>query len=120
MKGKIDDPKFQAVFDYWKAGFLFKWVFLPPNTPLNILNVFAEPRRGATGELEPIKCFRGYCSSLAARHHTDFARDFLKGLPAEGGVIPTAAIVAWVDERRGVSSQGFAGDAESYLDVLSA
>ena len=51
---------------------------------LNILNVFMEPRRGARGELEPIKCFRGHCSSFAARHHVDFAREFLRD-PARRG-----------------------------------
>lgn len=86
---------------------------------LNILNVFLEPRRGATGELEPIKCFRGQCSSFAARHHIDFARDFLKTMPAEGGAIPTAAILAWIEQRRRPAVAELA-DAESYLEALSA
>ena len=85
---------------------------------LNILNVFVEPRRGATGEIEQIKCFRGYCSSFAARHHVDFARDFLKTMPAEGGVIPTAAILAWIEQRRRAAAALV--DADSYLDALSA
>jgi hypothetical protein len=86
---------------------------------LNILNVFLEPRRGATGELEPIKCFRGQCSSFAARHHIDFARDFLKVMPAEGGAISTAAILAWIEQRRRPAVAELA-DAESYLEALSA
>jgi hypothetical protein len=86
---------------------------------LNILNVFLEPRRGATGELEPIKCFRGQCSSFAARHHIDFARDFLKTMPAEGGAIPTAAILAWIEQRRRPVVAELA-DAESYLEAVSA
>jgi len=86
---------------------------------LNILNVFLEPRRGATAELEPIKCFRGQCSSFAARHHIDFARDFLKTMPAEGGAIPTAAILAWIEQRRRPVVAELA-DAESYLEALSA
>lgn len=86
---------------------------------LNILNVFLEPRRGATGELEPIKCFRGQCSSFAARHHIDFARDFLKAMPAEGGAIATAAILAWIEQRRRPVVAELA-DAESYLEALSA
>jgi len=86
---------------------------------LNILNVFLEPRRGATGELEPIKCFRGQCSSFAARHHIDFARDFLKTMPAEGGAIATAAILAWIEQRRRPTVAELA-DAESYLEALSA
>lgn len=86
---------------------------------LNILNVFLEPRCGATGELEPIKCFRGQCSSFAARHHIDFARDFLKTMPAEGGAIPTAAILAWIEQRRRPVVAELA-DAESYLEALSA
>ena len=87
---------------------------------LNILNVFVEPKRGATDEREPIKCFRGYCSSLAARHHTDFARDFLKRLPTDGGAIATADITAWLDARRRLAADGLAESAESYLDALSA
>lgn len=86
---------------------------------LNVLNVFMEPRRGATGELEPIKCFRGQCSSFAARHHMDFARQFLRTLPAEGGAISTAAILAWIEQRRRAASEELA-DAASYLDALSA
>ena len=86
---------------------------------LNILNVFLEPRLGATGELEPIKCFRGQCSSFAARHHIDFARDFLKTMPAEGGAIATAAILAWIEQRRRPVVAELA-DAESYLEALSA
>jgi len=87
---------------------------------LNILNVFVEPRHGATDEREPIKCFRGYCSSLAARYHTDFARDFLKRLPAEGGTIATAEIAAWLEARGRLAAQDVAETAESYLDALSA
>ena len=86
---------------------------------LNILNVFVEPRRGATGEIEPIKCFRGHCSSFAARHHVDFAREFLKTMPTEGVAIPTAAILAWIEQRRRAAVAKRA-DAESYLDALSA
>lgn len=86
---------------------------------LNILNVFVEPRRGGTGEIEPVKCFRGQCSSFAARHHVDFAREFLRTMPAEGGAIPTAAILAWIEQRRRAAVAELA-DAESYLEALSA
>ena len=86
---------------------------------LNILNVFVEPRRGATGEIEPVKCFRGQCSSFAARHHVDFAREFLRTMPAEGGAIPTTAILAWIEQRRRAAVAELA-DAESYLEALSA
>jgi hypothetical protein len=85
---------------------------------LNVLNVFMEPRRGATGELEPIKCFRGQCSSFAARHHIDFARQFLRTLPAEGGAISTTTILAWIEQRRATSEDG--ADAASELEALSA
>lgn len=40
MEGKIKDPKFQAAFDYWRASILFKWVALPPDTPLPIVAVY--------------------------------------------------------------------------------
>jgi len=88
---------------------------------LNILNVFVEPKRGATGELEPIKCFRGLCSSFAACHHVDFARDFLRGMPDEGVAIPTATIFAWIEHRgRRAAAVAELADAEAYLEVLSA
>jgi hypothetical protein len=86
---------------------------------LNVLNVFMEPRRGATGDLETLKCLRVQCSSLAARHHIDFARQFMRTLPAEGGAISTAAILAWIEQRRRAAIEEPA-DAESYLDALSA
>lgn len=88
---------------------------------LNILNVFVEPKRGAIGELEPIKCFRGLCSSFAACHHVAFARDFLRAMPDEGVAIPTATILAWIEHRRRrAAAAAELADAESYLEVLSA
>lgn len=85
---------------------------------LNVLNLFMEPRYGATGELEPVKCFRGQCSSFAARHHIEFAREFLRALPTDGGAIATAAITTWIEQRRRAAYE--LADAESYLEVLSA
>ncbi len=87
---------------------------------LNILNVFVEPRCGATNDLEPVKCFRGHCSSFAARHHATFAREFLRPLPAEGGAIATAAIATWIDRQRRATADELADEADSYLDALSA
>jgi hypothetical protein len=85
---------------------------------LNILNLFMEPRYSARGELEPVKCFRGQCSSFAARHHIEFAREFLRTLPADGGTIATAAIAAWIEQRQRSAYE--LADAESYLDAVSA
>jgi hypothetical protein len=82
---------------------------------LNILNVFMEPRHGARGELEAVKCFRGRCSSFAARHHIEFAREFLRALPDAGGVLTTAAIATWIEQRQRAAVE--LADAESYLDV---
>lgn len=42
MEGKITDPKMQAAFDYWRAGFLYKWITLPPNTPRAIVDVYRD------------------------------------------------------------------------------
>jgi hypothetical protein len=42
MEGKIQDPKMQAAYNYWRAAFLFKWVTLPPNTPQAIVNVYRD------------------------------------------------------------------------------
>jgi len=42
MQGKVDDPKMRAAFDYWRAGFMFKWVMLPPNTPPAVLDAYRE------------------------------------------------------------------------------
>lgn len=55
MEGKIDDPKMQAAFDYWRAGFLFKWVTLPPNTPQAIIDVYRDAFMKVTGDPEFIK-----------------------------------------------------------------
>ena len=85
---------------------------------LNILNVFMEPRYGAKGELEPVKCFRGQCSSFAARHHIEFAREYLRPLPSEGGAVATATIIAWIEQRRRAAVE--LADAESYLEAQSA
>jgi hypothetical protein len=81
---------------------------------LNVLNVFMEPRYGAQGELEPVKCFRGQCSSFAARHHIEFAREFLRSIPADGFAIPTITITTWIEQRQRAALE--LADAESYLD----
>jgi hypothetical protein len=70
---------------------------------LNILTLFVPPQRGALDDREPIKCFRGYCSAFAARHHLQFARDFIDDLAGEGGAIPSAQIRAWIELQRAPS-----------------
>jgi tripartite-type tricarboxylate transporter receptor subunit TctC len=42
MEGKIHDAKLRAAYDYWRAGFMFKWVMLPPNMPQPILDAYRE------------------------------------------------------------------------------
>jgi tripartite-type tricarboxylate transporter receptor subunit TctC len=32
----------RAAYDYWRAGFMFKWVTLPPNTPQSIVDVYRQ------------------------------------------------------------------------------
>jgi hypothetical protein len=80
---------------------------------LNVLNSFVEPRHGAEGECEPVKCFRGDCSAFAARHHCDFACDFLHELRGSR-VIETAEIQSWIDHRL------HAGETEWHLERLRA
>ena len=67
---------------------------------LNILNLFVPPEHGATGEKLPVKCYRGHCSAFAARWSEAFAQAFLEPLPAAGGAIDSAAIVAWIERCR--------------------
>jgi hypothetical protein len=67
---------------------------------LNIVNLFVPPTSGALDELEPVKCFRGYCSAFAARHHEQFARDFGDELAAPCVAIASARIRAWIEARR--------------------
>jgi hypothetical protein len=85
---------------------------------LNILNLFVAPKRGALDECEPVKCFRGYCSAFAARHHERFMRDFVDELAGTGGSIPSALIRAWIEQRRGSDTLSFAysADPESMLE----
>jgi hypothetical protein len=64
---------------------------------LNILTLFVPPKRGALDDSQPVKCFRGYCSAFAARHHEQFARDFIDELAGNGGTIATARIRAWIE-----------------------
>jgi hypothetical protein len=84
---------------------------------LNILNLFVAPKRGSLDECEPVKCFRGYCSAFAARHHEQFMRDFVAELAVTGGSIPSALIRAWIEQRRGSNTFLFAysTDPESLL-----
>jgi hypothetical protein len=86
---------------------------------LNVLNCFIEPLRGAEGEREPVKCFRGFCSAFAARHHCDFARDFLQDL-REGRVIETAEIQRWIEHCRQTDTEDGRETEEPHLEMLSA
>ena len=42
MEGKIKDPKMLAAYEYWRAGFFFKWVALAEGTPTPILDIYRE------------------------------------------------------------------------------
>jgi hypothetical protein len=42
MEGKISDRKIRAAYDYWRAGFFFKWVALSASTPKAILDIYRE------------------------------------------------------------------------------
>ena len=85
---------------------------------LNILNLFVPPKRGALDEQMPLKCFRGYCSAFAARHHEQFMRDFVDELAGTGGSIPSTRIRAWIEMRRvaGIVLVADATDPEAILE----
>ncbi|HUQ52896.1 MAG TPA: hypothetical protein VM692_11790 [Gammaproteobacteria bacterium] len=85
---------------------------------LNILNLFVTPQRGALDEREPVKCFRGYCSAFAARHHEQFMSEFVDDLAETGGTIESARIRAWIDTRHASSAAVFADkiDPERLLE----
>ena len=87
---------------------------------LNILNLFVEPKRGALDEREPVKCFRGYCSAFAARHHEQFMHEFVEGLAATGGAIPSAHIRAWIEMRRVSNEAQLAQEADPERMLESA
>jgi hypothetical protein len=87
---------------------------------LNVLNLFMPPQTGVTGDLAPVKCFRGHCSAFAARHHRDFAAEFLGEFPAEGvQVLAASAIGAWIVQRLATADIDYE-DVDEYLDLLSA
>jgi hypothetical protein len=85
---------------------------------LNILNLFVPPKRGALDEQLPLKCFRGYCSTFAARHHEQFMRDFVDELAGAGGSILSTRIRAWIEMRRasGLALVPDATDPEAMLE----
>ena len=85
---------------------------------LNVLNGFVEPVRGAEGERDPVKCYRGHCSAFAARHHCDFAGDFLQELRGSR-VIATAEIQSWIEHRRQTDTEGVS-ETEWHLERLRA
>jgi hypothetical protein len=49
-----------------------------------------------------------FVSDRAERYHHAFKRDFLEGLPAEGGVITEAEIRSWLRERDALAMAGIA------------
>jgi hypothetical protein len=67
---------------------------------LNVLNLFVPPEPDGTDDTEPVKCHRGHCSAFAARYHEAFAHAFIDPLPAAGGAIDRAVIVAWIEHCR--------------------
>jgi hypothetical protein len=71
---------------------------------LNVLTLFVPPKAGALDELEPVKCFRGYCSAFAARYHEQFVSDFGDELAAACASIPSARIRAWIEARRATNA----------------
>jgi hypothetical protein len=88
---------------------------------LNILNVLLPWHRDATGDLAPVKCFRGHCSAVAARYHVEFAREFLQVLSAEGGCLKTADIIGWIDNRKRMQTVLETVDEDEAIDIaLSA
>jgi hypothetical protein len=40
MQGRITDPHIEKAYDYWRAGIFFKWLSLPPKTPLGIRDAY--------------------------------------------------------------------------------
>jgi tripartite-type tricarboxylate transporter receptor subunit TctC len=52
MEGKITDPNVRAAYDYWRAGFLFKWIALPPATPQPIVDVYRDAFRKVAADPE--------------------------------------------------------------------
>jgi len=52
MEGKIKDPKLQAAYDYWRAGSLFKWVTLPPDTPQPIIDAYRDAFMSVVADAE--------------------------------------------------------------------
>ena len=42
MEGKVRDPQMLAAYDYWRAGFFFKWIALSQDTPKEILDAYRE------------------------------------------------------------------------------
>ena len=67
----------------------------PADLALNILNAFVPPgRRG-----NRMKCYQGYCSRFAMRHHQDFKQHFIQGMPYEGATLWRKDILAWIDSR---------------------
>jgi hypothetical protein len=85
---------------------------------LNVLNCLLPPSTRAETEREPVKCFRGHCSALAARYHCDFAHEFLEDL-CEGRILETGEIREWIDRRRDRVARDL-GDTESYLEAARA
>lgn len=69
----------------------------PADLSLNILSAYVPP--GSDG-LPPVKCHYGECSATANRLYQEFKRDVISNIPHEGGHIPAALIVAWLERHR--------------------
>lgn len=65
----------------------------PAELALNILAAFVPP----SSDGEPVtRCRQGICSATADRLHQDFKRDFIAGMPEEGGTISGDSIREWL------------------------
>lgn len=88
----------------WHSPTGFEWGYGgsgPADLALNILNAFVPP--GTDGvepwEINSVGNKRGICSATAGRLHQDFKRDFIAGMPREGGTIPAQEIRDWIERQ---------------------
>ncbi len=62
----------------------------PADLSLNILSAY----------VPPVRCHYGECSATANRLYQEFKRDVISNIPHEGGRIPAAQVVAWLERHR--------------------
>lgn len=95
IKGHAETNVPHSVIEHSPDGFEFGYGGSgPADLALNILNAYVPP---GSDDYKPVACYRGKASRTAMDLHQPFKWAFIAKMPPEGGTIPAAEIMHWLN-----------------------